>query len=106
MADAPLISRNWTCQLCQQRKNTDDMDKCKTCARPRGHNPIDYRRRIKEIREMDPSQGWYDDYSGGSWSDWWGLIVGLLILAGIVGLILWAMWHDSHTDEVRDITEL
>merc|ERR1719359_2049459 len=76
--------RVWTCNLCSQTRNPEDTDKCKTCARPRGHKPEKYNERLREIRRLGSYED-YDQYGGGGeeesfWSDSWGLFLGLILL--------------------------
>eukprot|EP00928_Gymnodinium_smaydae_P073460 TRINITY_DN56660_c0_g1_i1.p1 TRINITY_DN56660_c0_g1~~TRINITY_DN56660_c0_g1_i1.p1 ORF type:complete len:145 (-),score=18.04 TRINITY_DN56660_c0_g1_i1:128-562(-) len=98
----------WTCSLCAQSRNTQDLDHCRTCGRPRGHNPERYKARLKEIRQWnhDASTGNYGSYrQEESWSDYWGLIIGLFLLTLIGGLLTWAYFEDRR-DELHDGTEL
>eukprot|EP00747_Dinoflagellata_sp_TGD_P167250 gnl/TRDRNA2_/TRDRNA2_191305_c0_seq1.p1 gnl/TRDRNA2_/TRDRNA2_191305_c0~~gnl/TRDRNA2_/TRDRNA2_191305_c0_seq1.p1 ORF type:complete len:105 (-),score=10.41 gnl/TRDRNA2_/TRDRNA2_191305_c0_seq1:67-381(-) len=103
MADSGLKERRWTCKLCSQTRNTIDRDKCMTCARPRDHEPVKYRERLKEIRRWtDHSE--FDSNEEFSWSDSWGLILGLIMIAVIIGLLIWAYLEDQK-EQLRDETE-
>jgi len=110
----PLVKKDtsnlkrWTCQLCAQTRNTEDMDTCMTCNRPRGHKPTKYRERLDELRRYDPA---YDDGAfgydeGNNWSDYWGLICGLILLFFIGAVLAWAVYEDSKEQVDRDGTEL
>ncbi|CAE8641488.1 unnamed protein product [Polarella glacialis] len=88
--------KRWTCQLCAQAKNSEEMSRCKTCGRPRGHKPERYQERLKEIRS------WTSSMEGESLDDepWTlagscGLIVGLLILLMIISALIWAYFEDQ-----------
>ena len=80
------------------------MDKCRTCGRPRGHVPDKYNQRLNEIKQWKMPQD-YDYGDGSSWTDSWGLIVGLILLMCIIGLLAWAFYEDQK-DAVHDGTEL
>mmetsp|Transcript_89422 Transcript_89422/g.154806 ORF Transcript_89422/g.154806 Transcript_89422/m.154806 type:complete len:119 (-) Transcript_89422:51-407(-) len=97
--------RRWTCQLCAQSRNTEDLENCKTCGRPRGHNPERYRQRLKEIRQWNVPQDYDGGYEASSWGDSWGLIIGLILLFVIVGLLAWAFYEDQK-DAMQDTMEL
>jgi len=99
--------KRWTCELCAQTRNTEDMDTCKTCNRPRGHKPDKYFQRLNELHQMDPS--FDDNYfqnEESSWSDYWGLILGLILLAVILAVLSWAIYEDSKETVDKDGTEL
>mmetsp|Transcript_53502 Transcript_53502/g.148325 ORF Transcript_53502/g.148325 Transcript_53502/m.148325 type:complete len:132 (-) Transcript_53502:113-508(-) len=87
--------RRWTCQLCSQTRNTEDMEKCRTCGRDRGHNPEKYRARLQEIRQWSlPSDAALSEEGSGC-GESWGLAVGLCMLAAIVSLLAWAFYEDQ-----------
>mmetsp|Transcript_55519 Transcript_55519/g.107073 ORF Transcript_55519/g.107073 Transcript_55519/m.107073 type:complete len:651 (+) Transcript_55519:109-2061(+) len=50
-AGKPL--RQWKCELCAQTRNTENMENCKTCGRPRGYNPERHRKPLQDIRQGD-----------------------------------------------------
>eukprot|EP00931_Biecheleriopsis_adriatica_P032862 TRINITY_DN19124_c0_g1_i2.p1 TRINITY_DN19124_c0_g1~~TRINITY_DN19124_c0_g1_i2.p1 ORF type:complete len:105 (+),score=19.96 TRINITY_DN19124_c0_g1_i2:67-381(+) len=82
--------RTWTCRLCEYSKNTEDLPSCKTCGRPRGHEPEQYWQRRKEI------SSWADEaYEDGGIGEYWGLIVGFIFLVIIVGALTWAYLEDQ-----------
>mmetsp|Transcript_83736 Transcript_83736/g.217999 ORF Transcript_83736/g.217999 Transcript_83736/m.217999 type:complete len:124 (+) Transcript_83736:60-431(+) len=84
----------WTCHLCSQTRNTEENETCITCGRARGHDPEKYRKRLQEIRKWNGhGDSEYDDEF--RWSDSWGLILGLLLLAVIIGLLVWAYYEDQ-----------
>mmetsp|Transcript_9502 Transcript_9502/g.26578 ORF Transcript_9502/g.26578 Transcript_9502/m.26578 type:complete len:110 (-) Transcript_9502:83-412(-) len=88
-------AQQWSCQLCSQSRNTQDMDSCRTCGRPRGHVPHRYNDRLKEIRRWTQAADLDYATEEGTWRESWGLIVGLILLALIFGLIAWAFYEDQ-----------
>mmetsp|Transcript_81190 Transcript_81190/g.225992 ORF Transcript_81190/g.225992 Transcript_81190/m.225992 type:complete len:126 (-) Transcript_81190:235-612(-) len=85
--------RRWTCKLCSQTKNTADMEVCKTCRRPRGHNPEKYQKRLEELRQWTCPQDYAPYEEDTSWP--WGLIIGLIILFCVIALLAWAAYEDQ-----------
>eukprot|EP00929_Paragymnodinium_shiwhaense_P034026 TRINITY_DN18561_c0_g1_i2.p1 TRINITY_DN18561_c0_g1~~TRINITY_DN18561_c0_g1_i2.p1 ORF type:complete len:144 (-),score=10.62 TRINITY_DN18561_c0_g1_i2:193-624(-) len=102
-APIPQGGELWTCKLCSQRCNPEEMQHCKTCARPRGHLPERYEQRRKQIRSG--SGGMYDDDEPGSWTDYWGMILGITIFVVLIGGLVLALRADLEA-ELRDQTEL
>mmetsp|Transcript_49965 Transcript_49965/g.115985 ORF Transcript_49965/g.115985 Transcript_49965/m.115985 type:complete len:129 (-) Transcript_49965:108-494(-) len=94
--------RRWTCRLCSQTRNTEDMASCRTCGRPRGHEPERYRKRLEEIRSWNNGAAGSDNYTGSE--PWWGLIAGLVLLLVIAGVLAWALYEDqaeaTHSEEL------
>mmetsp|Transcript_19765 Transcript_19765/g.45864 ORF Transcript_19765/g.45864 Transcript_19765/m.45864 type:complete len:114 (+) Transcript_19765:88-429(+) len=99
-SSAPLAEpRRWTCQLCAQKRNTEDTDSCMTCGRPRGHKPEKYHQRLQEIRTWSAmADGGYSNVPDdeGGLSDSWGLILGVVMLLAIVALLVWAYIQDEN----------
>mmetsp|Transcript_52509 Transcript_52509/g.125452 ORF Transcript_52509/g.125452 Transcript_52509/m.125452 type:complete len:117 (+) Transcript_52509:102-452(+) len=95
----PLVPpRRWTCQLCAQKRNTEDNDRCMTCGRPRGHNPEKYQQRLQEIRKWSEMAegGFAMEQEGGGLSDSWGLCLGIAMLMLMIGLLVWAHIQDEN----------
>mmetsp|Transcript_65661 Transcript_65661/g.122412 ORF Transcript_65661/g.122412 Transcript_65661/m.122412 type:complete len:116 (-) Transcript_65661:154-501(-) len=95
---SPLAEpRRWTCQLCAQKRNTEDLENCMTCGRPRGHKPEKYHQRLQEIRSWSAmAEGGYQPDDEGGLSDSWGLILGIVMLLAIIGLMVWAYIQDEN----------
>eukprot|EP00747_Dinoflagellata_sp_TGD_P187885 gnl/TRDRNA2_/TRDRNA2_46022_c0_seq1.p1 gnl/TRDRNA2_/TRDRNA2_46022_c0~~gnl/TRDRNA2_/TRDRNA2_46022_c0_seq1.p1 ORF type:complete len:143 (-),score=16.98 gnl/TRDRNA2_/TRDRNA2_46022_c0_seq1:57-446(-) len=95
----------WTCRLCSQTRNIEGTDKCITCGRIRGHEPTKYKERLKEIRRYSPHNDYDDPDEELSWTDYWGLIVGLILIVLITALLVWAYLEDQK-EQVRDELDL
>lgn len=50
-APSSSSSKRWICNLCSQTANTEEMGKCKTCGRKRGHDPARYKERLAGLLE-------------------------------------------------------
>eukprot|EP00933_Yihiella_yeosuensis_P025396 TRINITY_DN19723_c0_g2_i1.p1 TRINITY_DN19723_c0_g2~~TRINITY_DN19723_c0_g2_i1.p1 ORF type:complete len:116 (+),score=14.09 TRINITY_DN19723_c0_g2_i1:47-349(+) len=96
-------SRRWTCKLCSQTKNTEDMQACKTCARPRGHEPERYVKRLAEIRSWSELDSFYDHSNDGTP---WGLVIGLTLVAMIISALVWAYFEDQKALREMEHSEL
>ncbi|CAK0843295.1 unnamed protein product [Prorocentrum cordatum] len=101
----PTVESRWTCQLCSQSRNTESMESCMTCARPRGHRPEKYQQRLKELRQWN-QHGYDADDVEPAWGDSWALYLGVGLLVAVVGLLAWAIYEDSREQQLIDGTEL
>eukprot|EP00747_Dinoflagellata_sp_TGD_P195332 gnl/TRDRNA2_/TRDRNA2_63836_c0_seq2.p1 gnl/TRDRNA2_/TRDRNA2_63836_c0~~gnl/TRDRNA2_/TRDRNA2_63836_c0_seq2.p1 ORF type:complete len:164 (+),score=33.68 gnl/TRDRNA2_/TRDRNA2_63836_c0_seq2:74-493(+) len=98
--------QRWTCQLCSQTRNTIDSDKCITCGRKRGHQPMKYNRRSYDYDRYAYDEDYYgrEEDEEFKWSDAWGLIAGLILLVIIAALLIWAYIEDQK-DLAREASE-
>eukprot|EP00397_Hematodinium_sp_SG-2012_P064458 GEMP01091188.1.p1 GENE.GEMP01091188.1~~GEMP01091188.1.p1 ORF type:complete len:103 (+),score=28.54 GEMP01091188.1:87-395(+) len=90
------VGERWACRLCGQKKNTEDMGKCVTCGRVQGHDPVGYRARREELRNMDPYRANDEGLDDDSWSDWGIFFTGIILLVLVAGVVGWALVQDAN----------
>eukprot|EP00913_Durusdinium_trenchii_P022336 g20984.t1 len=81
----------WKCLLCSKKNSQDWETICQVCGRARGHDPKEYERRLREIRSWNDEE----EHEEASITEYCGLLVGLLILALILAVLVWAYYQDK-----------